>query len=85
MDLLPMTPLQPALRWSKVLMRQRFGMSAPKAENGFVPKRIVSSRSERRNIRGKNVNNFNVRKIRAFQSGKSSLPPAGDSRLISLA
>jgi hypothetical protein len=60
MDLLPMTPLQPALRWSKVLMRQRFGMSAPKAENGFVPKRIVSSRREGRNIRSKNANLFNV-------------------------
>jgi hypothetical protein len=41
-------------------MRQRFGMSAPKAENGFVPKRIVSSRREGRNIRSKNANLFNV-------------------------
>jgi hypothetical protein len=44
-------------------MSQRFGTSAPKGKNGFMPGRIVSSRAGRRNIQGKNVNIFNMRKI----------------------
>jgi hypothetical protein len=46
-----------------LLVKTRFGMSAPKAENGFAGKRIVSSQAERRNIRGGNVKDFNMRKI----------------------
>src|SRR6185312_9815951 len=69
-----MSPLGPALRYAKVLMRQRFGMSARKAENGFVPKRIVSLAPPRRNIRGKIVNIFNVGKMPGFRNGKSSGP-----------
>jgi hypothetical protein len=38
-------------------------MSAPKVENGFAGERIVSSRALRRNIRGENVKDFNMRKI----------------------
>src|SRR5688572_28520506 len=57
--------------WRRVVGRflnnQRFGTSAPKEENGFVPGRIVSSGPPRRNIRGKSINNFNVRKIGGFQ------------------
>jgi hypothetical protein len=37
-------------------------MSAPKAENGFVGRRIVSSRRGRRNNSNKKVNDFNDRK-----------------------
>jgi hypothetical protein len=47
----------------ELLVKARFGMSAPKAENGFAGKRIVSSLALRRNIRGGNVNDFNMRKI----------------------
>jgi hypothetical protein len=77
-----MTPLGAALPCREVLMRQRFGMSAPKAENGFVPKRIVSSRLARRNIRGKIINIFNVRKKPGFSGRQKFLPPSGDFRLI---
>jgi hypothetical protein len=38
-------------------------MSARKAENGFVDRRIVSSRRRRRNNRGRNASDFNDRKI----------------------
>jgi hypothetical protein len=58
------SPWVAALRWFKLLMSQRFGTSAPSAENGFVGPRIVSSRHFRRNTRGKNVNIFKMRKIR---------------------
>jgi hypothetical protein len=40
-------------------MSHRFGTSAPKAENGFVPRQIVSSGLTRRNIWGKKLSNFN--------------------------
>jgi hypothetical protein len=46
-----------------LIVKARFGMSAPQAENGFARKRIVSSRALRRNIRGGNVKDFNMRKI----------------------
>src|SRR6185312_12215574 len=51
-------------------MTLRFWMSARKAENGFLDGRIVSSGPARRNIRGKIVNIFNVRKMPGFQMGK---------------
>jgi hypothetical protein len=44
-------------------MSLRFGMSAPKAENGFLAGRIVSSGRLRRNSQGEIVNNFNARKM----------------------
>src|SRR4051812_33573728 len=47
-------------------------MSAREAENGFMPGRFVSSHRPRRNIRGKNKNDFNMRKIGGFQIGNSS-------------
>jgi hypothetical protein len=53
-------------------MSLRFGMSAPKAENGFLAGRIVSSGPLRRNIQGEIVNIFNARKMPQFQIGKSS-------------
>jgi hypothetical protein len=53
-------------------MSLRFGMSAPKAENGFLAGRIVSSGPLRRNIRGEIVNIFNARKMPQFQIAKSS-------------
>src|SRR5215510_12510850 len=46
-----------------LLVKARFGMSAPKAENGFAGKRIVSSQALRRNIRGGNAKDFNMRKM----------------------
>jgi hypothetical protein len=49
--------------WVKVLMSQSFRMSAPEAKNGFIGRRIVSSDTSRRNIRGKNVNIFKAGKI----------------------
>src|SRR5207248_4188991 len=45
-------------------MSQGFGTSAPKAENGFVRRQIVSSERLRRNIQGEKAWNFNVRRIR---------------------
>jgi hypothetical protein len=53
-------------------MSLRFGMSAPKAENGFLGGRIVSSGPSRRNIQGEIVNIFNTWKMPQFQIGKSS-------------
>jgi hypothetical protein len=47
----------------KLLISQRFGMSAPKGKNGFVRRRIVSSPRSRRNIPGVNASSFNDRKI----------------------
>jgi hypothetical protein len=66
-------------------MRLRFGMSAPKPENGFVGRRIVSSGRFPRNIQGEIVNIFNVRKMPGFQDGKSSrenqaFSPAGENK-----
>jgi hypothetical protein len=46
-----------------LIVKVRFGMSAPKAENGFAGEGIVSSGALRRNIRCQNVNDFNMRKI----------------------
>jgi hypothetical protein len=43
----------------KLIVSERFGMSAPKAENGFVRRRIVSSHRQRRNNPGRNASNFN--------------------------
>jgi hypothetical protein len=62
-DSLPVSPCVAALRSTKLLMSQRFGTSAPSAENGFVAPRIVSSRRFRRNTHGGNVNIFKMRKI----------------------
>jgi hypothetical protein len=45
-------------------------MSAPKAENGFAAKRIVSSQAVRRNIRAGKVKDFNMRKIGAIEKGR---------------
>jgi hypothetical protein len=59
-------------------MSLRFGMSAPKAENGFLGGRIVSSGPLQRNIRGEIVNNFNAWKMPQFQTGKSSGFPGRD-------
>jgi hypothetical protein len=42
-----------------LLINLRFGMSAPKPQNGFAGERIVSSDRVRRNIQGKNVKDFN--------------------------
>jgi hypothetical protein len=56
-------------------MSLRFGMSAPKAENGFLGGRIVSSGPLRRNIQGEIVNIFNAWKMPQFQIGKSSALP----------
>jgi hypothetical protein len=57
-------------------MALRFWMSARKAENGFLGRRIVSSQLTRRNIGGKIVHIFNVPKMPGFQCGKSSrIPP----------
>jgi hypothetical protein len=56
-------------------MSLRFGMSAPKAENGFLAGRIVSSGPLRRNIQGEIVNIFNAWKMPQFQAGKSSAFP----------
>jgi hypothetical protein len=53
-----------------LLVKARFGMSAPKAENGFAGKRIVSSQAARRNIRGGNMKDFNMRKIAAIEGGR---------------
>jgi hypothetical protein len=50
-----------------LLMSQGFRTSAPEAQNGFMGGRIVSSRSPRRNIRGRNVNIFNAWKIRGMR------------------
>ena len=47
----------------KLIVTERFWTSAPKAENGFVARRIVSSRRWRRNNRGENASDFNDRKI----------------------
>jgi hypothetical protein len=44
---------------TKLIVSQRFGTSAPKAENGFVPRRIVSSRPRRRNNPARKASNFN--------------------------
>jgi hypothetical protein len=60
-------------------MSLRFGMSAPKAENGFLAGRIVSSRPLRRNIQGEIVNIFNVRKMPRFHIDKSSAFSERDS------
>jgi hypothetical protein len=57
-------------------MGLRFGISAPEPENGFLGRRIVSSRRLRRNTQGEIVNIFNVRKMPGFQDGKSSAGPA---------
>jgi hypothetical protein len=56
-------------------MSLRFGMSAPKAKNGFLDRRIVSSGPFRRNIQGEIVNSFNVRKMPLFRRGKGSALP----------
>jgi hypothetical protein len=56
-------------------MSLRFGMSAPKAENGFLGGRIVSSEPLRRNIQGEIVNIFNAWKMPQFQTAKSSALP----------
>src|SRR6187401_1716249 len=47
-----------AFRWSGVIVNPGFGTSARQRENGFMRRRIVSSRGSRRNIRGGNVNDF---------------------------
>jgi len=47
-DRLPVTPLGGA-SLGKLIVSERFEMSAPKAENGFMRGRIVSSRWRRRN------------------------------------
>jgi hypothetical protein len=41
-----------------LLVRQRFGTSARKGENGFVPRRIVSSPRLRRNNPASNASEF---------------------------
>jgi hypothetical protein len=56
-------------------MALRFWMSARKAENGFLGGRIVSLPPAGRNIRGKIVNIFNVRKMPGFQMRKNSRIP----------
>jgi hypothetical protein len=61
-DRLPVNRLSGA-SLGKLLISQRFGMSARKGKNGFMRRRIVSSRRARRNIRGLNASNFNERKI----------------------
>jgi hypothetical protein len=43
----------------KLLMSQRFRTSARQRENGFVRRRIVSSRGLRRNNSASNISNFN--------------------------
>jgi hypothetical protein len=43
----------------KLIVSQRFGMSAPKAENGFMRRRIVSSQALRRNNRVGKASNLN--------------------------
>ncbi|HKU09214.1 MAG TPA: hypothetical protein VJR30_24365 [Bradyrhizobium sp.] len=50
-----------------LIVKTRFGMSAPQAQNGFAGERIVSSQAPRRNIRGENAKDFNMRKIGAIQ------------------
>jgi hypothetical protein len=50
-------------------------MSAPKAENGFVGRRIVSPPYVRRNNSNKKASNFNDRKI--TRADKSTKPQLG--------
>src|ERR1700754_1509234 len=77
-----------------LLVSQRFGMSARKAENGFVGKKIVSSRRSRRNSTVKNTSKFRGpaalrqskggtgRNVRATQSdcANQALSPTGENR-----
>src|SRR5271165_4503347 len=58
----------------KTLISQRFGTSARKGKNGFMPERIVSSQAPRRNIQGKNVNYFNEAKTGGLQRRGSCQP-----------
>src|SRR5580693_1985949 len=53
-----------------LLVIEGFGTSARQRENGFIPRRIVSSQPRRRNIRTGNTSNFNERKIKG-------IPPEG--------
>jgi hypothetical protein len=57
-DWLPYSPLGGA-SLAKLIVSQRFGTSARKGENGFMPGRIVSSRRLRRNIREGKSSNLN--------------------------
>jgi hypothetical protein len=60
-----------------LIVTERFQMSAPKAENGFVDRRIVSSRPQRRNNRGENASDFNDRQIvrQGWRCGTKRAPP----------